>query len=115
MGLDSRRSSLHHEIENDIHFQLRHRSEADMFLLLAQLALVLPAEVLPDPSRFTLQGQVLDATRSPLVDARVAARPDAGGPDRSTTTDPQGRFSLALDPGEYTVEVAVPGFLDATQ
>src|SRR5215510_10580416 len=86
-----------------------------MFLLVALALASLPGEVPPDASRFVLHGQVLDTTRAPLVDAHVAVRPEAGGPDRSATTDAQGRFELALDPGVYTVEVTVPGFLDASQ
>jgi iron complex outermembrane receptor protein len=59
----------------------------------------------------TLSGVVLDPDGKAIVNAPVMLRNESTGAFQSTTTDGMGAFSLAgLQPGVYTVEVAVPGF-----
>jgi catecholate siderophore receptor len=84
-----------------------------MLLLVAVLALPLAADA--GANRFSLRGTVLDSTRAPVVAAPVTAVPDGEGSSASTVTDERGSFTLALEPGDYTVKVAAPGFLEAIQ
>ena len=51
------------------------------------------------------------ATGLPIEGATVTANPGA----RTTTTDGAGAYGLALQPGDYTVEVAAYGYLTASQ
>ena len=50
-----------------------------------------------DEVRFTLNGKVLDSSRSPLPGARVTAVPDHQGPTASTVSDSGGNFTLLLE------------------
>jgi catecholate siderophore receptor len=84
-----------------------------MLLLVAVLALPVAAHA--GATRFSLRGTVLDSTRAPVVAAPVEAVPDGEGSRASTVTDERGSFTLALEPGDYTVRVAAPGFLEAIQ
>ena len=58
-----------------------------------------------------LNGVVLDPDGKVVVNATVLVRNDASGSLQTTVTDGSGHFSVAdLQPGAYTIEVAVPGF-----
>lgn len=58
----------------------------------------------------TLTGTVTDPDSKVVVDAIVMVRNEASGNTKAVTTDGAGRFNAALEPGRYTIEVAVPGF-----
>ncbi|HEX8772416.1 MAG TPA: carboxypeptidase regulatory-like domain-containing protein [Pyrinomonadaceae bacterium] len=58
----------------------------------------------------SLRGQVVDELGAVIVGASVTAT-DAGGAERSTTTNGEGNYVLSgLVPGKYTVRVAAAGF-----
>ena len=63
-----------------------------------------------------LKGRVLDATGGPIGGASVAVR-RAGATDAPLTivTDGYGQFDLPLAPGVYSVMIASPGFVAASQ
>jgi catecholate siderophore receptor len=56
-------------------------------------------------------GRVLDAAGAPIEGAVVVATPSGA----SATSDKAGEFSLALDPGSYTVKITKDGFADSLQ
>ena len=66
-------------------------------------------------ARFALQGRVLDPTGAPVSRARVVAISANQRSTPTTATDANGSFTLALSPGNYTLNVAAPGFLEASQ
>ncbi len=68
-----------------------------------------------DSSRVPIHGRVLDPMRAPIAGARVTAVPDNQGSRPSTLTDQRGEFTLAVDPGRYTITVGALGFLEASQ
>ncbi|MES1254516.1 MAG: TonB-dependent siderophore receptor [Acidobacteriota bacterium] len=66
----------------------------------------------------SLEGRVVDASRAPIVGARVTAVPEAavaGSPRTSTRTDQRGGFVLMIQPGAYTLTVAADGFVEQSQ
>ena len=63
-----------------------------------------------------LSGTVLDPAGSAVPNAAVVARNESSGVVSRTTTDQEGKFSVPnLTPGNYTVEVAAPGFALASR
>jgi catecholate siderophore receptor len=85
-------------------------------ILVSFAQLALPLSVFAAPAdHFSVRGTVLDSTRAPIASARVTATPDGPGPGARTSTDQQGEFGLALEPGGYTVEVLAPGFRPGSQ
>src|SRR5690242_15247436 len=58
-----------------------------------------------------LTGRVLDAAGAPIEGAVVVATPSGA----SAASDKAGEFSLALDPGSYTVKITKDGFADSLQ
>jgi catecholate siderophore receptor len=66
----------------------------------------------PRPS---LRGKVLDPARAAIADARITAVPDGSASSFSTVTDQFGEFSLALEPGNYSVTIVADGFQETTQ
>ena len=59
----------------------------------------------------TVAGVVLDPDGKVIVGAALVIRNEVTGDVRTTTTGASGHFSVAgLQPGLYTIEVAVPGF-----
>jgi catecholate siderophore receptor len=55
---------------------------------------------------------VLDATRKPIADAAVRAVPDGHATTVSMSSTADGKFSLSLKPGAYTLKIQKDGFLD---
>lgn len=84
------------------------------------LAVALVATMLPASARAlfaqggadsTIAGSVLDPDGKAVVDAVVMVRKEDSADMQATTTDGAGRFSQSgLVPGNYAVEIAVPGF-----
>jgi catecholate siderophore receptor len=64
--------------------------------------------------RSLVKGKVLDPNRAAVVGARIDAQTKDGSMG-STVTDQNGEFSLALEPGDYTVTVTADGFSEASQ
>src|SRR5437773_128228 len=60
-----------------------------------------------------MRGRVLDPARAPVRDARITAV--RGGRTAAAVSDAAGEFSLALDPGSYTLTVSATGFRDASE
>ncbi|HXG82695.1 MAG TPA: carboxypeptidase-like regulatory domain-containing protein, partial [Pyrinomonadaceae bacterium] len=61
-------------------------------------------------SQATLRGQVIDALGGIVIGVTVTAA-DAGGTERTATTDEQGQYVFpALAPGRYAIRVNTPGF-----
>jgi hypothetical protein len=61
----------------------------------------------------TLRGQAIDP--SAAVVAGVTVQVAGNGVTRATKTDAQGRYSLTLPPGKYSVQASAPGFQNFTQ
>src|SRR5258708_1054678 len=60
-----------------------------------------------------VRGKVLDPASAPIAAAKITALRD--GRSTAAVSDPAGEFSLALDPGSYTVTVGASGFRDASE
>lgn len=69
------------------------------------------------PDTAALQGSIFDPSNAPLAAARIIATNETTGLVRTTTSDTNGRFSLAGLPAEgaYTVTVEKKGFTDAIE
>jgi tetratricopeptide (TPR) repeat protein len=52
----------------------------------------------------TLAGTAIDAKRQPIAGARIDIQAQAGRKLQSLRTDAQGKFTLALNPGTYTIK-----------
>ncbi len=63
----------------------------------------------------TMRGKILDATRSPIVGARVVANPDGRASGPVTVSDPSGEFTLSLDPWAYVLKITADGFEPMSQ
>src|SRR6516164_5227703 len=62
----------------------------------------------------SIEGLVIDSSRSPVASSRVNARSIETGVTRTTTTDDAGRYLLpSLPVGEYELTVSKPGFRQA--
>src|SRR5712672_508987 len=57
-----------------------------------------------------IAGSVQDPDAKAVVGAVVMSRNEQTGDTQTTTTDGRGHFTLAAQPGTYTLEVVVPGF-----
>lgn len=62
----------------------------------------------------SIGGRVLDPNRAAIAGAKVTAE-SSGRTVGSASTDRNGEFSLALEPGEYTLRVAADGFVNGSQ
>ncbi len=95
---------------------LRPRSDGLTFILVALLAAVIPAFVLPQPgvaqtTAGSITGAVVDPSGATVPDATVAAINTDRNTTTETKTDADGRFVFPiLLPGQYDVTVAAAGF-----
>lgn len=65
----------------------------------------------PERGGAAFHGTVIDPDGKVVVGAALVIRNEATNDVRTTTSDGSGRFTAAgLQPGLYTIEVAVPGF-----
>jgi hypothetical protein len=62
-----------------------------------------------------IYGKVLDPDRNPIAGARITALADGRDSGPSAISGEAGEFSLALDPGNYTLNVVAEGFQTASQ
>lgn len=70
-----------------------------------------PAEAAPAPVTEGIAGTVLDDTGTQALGAEIKVR----GTTTTTLTDEQGRFTLALPPGTYQLDILYPSYKAATQ
>lgn len=85
-----------------------------LVLLFVILAGTMLCEAQVASLRSLVKGKVLDPNRAAVVGAKIVAQTNDGSMG-STVTDQNGEFSLALEPGDYTVRVAADGFSEASQ
>ncbi len=67
-----------------------------------------------ETTQFTLEGNVLDSTKSIIAGAKITAIPERGL-SASTISNESGRYFLLLAPGKYTINVAMPGFSETSR
>jgi outer membrane receptor protein involved in Fe transport len=63
----------------------------------------------------TISGFVHDSLDGVVAGASVIVRPVAGGPERQTTTGPDGRFTIDAPDGDVTIVVRAGGFAETTE
>lgn len=85
-----------------------------LFALMALQAAAQTAAFAPE-NIGKLLGKVVDPTRTPIAGARITVLPHGRDSNPSSISDQDGKFSLALAPGEYTLKVFAEGFEEATQ
>ena len=88
-----------------------HRLLSVLFMLLAG-SLLVQAQV---TTRSSIRGKVFDPNHAPVPGATITAQDKGRSTSVSATSDQNGEFSLRVEPGEYTVRVAAPGFSEVTQ
>lgn len=82
-----------------------------LFLLLT-CPLLIHAQV---TTQSTIRGKVLDPNRAAVPAASVVVEAKGRAASVSATTDQNGEFSVAVEPGEYTVKIAAGGFSEVAQ
>ncbi len=83
--------------------------------LLVLTLLVFPFLALSARAQATLQGKVLDPSRSPIAGAKITAVADGNANGFSTVSGQTGEFSLPLEPGNYTLNILAEGFQEVSQ
>ncbi|MFN2492629.1 MAG: TonB-dependent siderophore receptor [Pyrinomonadaceae bacterium] len=87
--------------------------------LICLLGLVLCAALLAQAQVSTphsqLRGKVFDPNHAGVRIARIVVTPTAGSSRYQAVSDNKGEFSLAVDPGQYTVTVGAEGFAEVSQ
>jgi catecholate siderophore receptor len=83
-----------------------------LFFLL--LTCTLPAHA-QAPAQSSIRGKVLDANRAAVAGASVTARAKGKSAVISASTDEEGEFTLAVEPGEYVLSVVAEGFSEVSQ
>ena len=66
-------------------------------------------------SQAAIQGVIFDPTHAPIAGARITAVSDGSIHGPSTISAQNGKFSLTLPAGNYTLKVAAEGFQEALQ
>jgi catecholate siderophore receptor len=84
-----------------------------LLILLVTGTLLCHAQVVTAQS--SLRGKVLDPNRAVVAGAKIVVEAKGRSSSFSAVTDQDGEFSLALEPGEYTVKVLAEGFSEASQ
>src|SRR5262249_34908864 len=67
---------------------------------------------LAQTSPVTLRGRVLDPNRAAVRGAKITLTSDARQNRKSTVSDDNGDFSVVIEPGNYSLEVAATGFAE---
>jgi catecholate siderophore receptor len=89
------------------------RSTAPSRLLQFLLFLLLTSTLLAHAqvtTQSSIHGKVLDPNRAAVAGATVIAQAKERSASFSATTDQNGEFSLAVEPGEYSLKIAASGF-----
>ena len=63
----------------------------------------------------SIRGKVLDPNRAAVAGASVIAQAKGSSASFSATTDQNGEFSIAVEPGEYEVKIDASGFSEVVQ
>ena len=80
------------------------------------LAIALPAVLAQDTGQRVISGSVRDSQGTPVYGADVLLKSSSNETAVATTTDREGKFSLACDkPGDYALRVKKAGFRDAVE
>src|SRR5215831_25296 len=80
------------------------------------LAIALPAVLAQDIGRRVISGSVRDSSGDPVSRANVLLKNSSNETAATTTTDREGKFSLACDkPDDYALRVSKAGFRDAVE
>jgi hypothetical protein len=88
-----------------------HRLRASAIVCVLAILAVLPATLLAQESRGTLQGRVVDASGAAIPGATVEVLNIATGVVTPTTTNDEGSYRMPfLNPGTYRVTVSLTGF-----
>ena len=90
-------------------------SRATMFVVALALGAILSTPSSATAQGSTLTGVIRDATGAGVPGATVTATNQATNTTRSTTSGPDGSYSLTLDKGSYAVTVTMAGFRRVTQ
>ena len=90
-------------------------SRASVFVVALALTAFTVSAVHAQVSTVPLTGVVRDATGAGVPGATVTATNQATNATRSTSSGPDGTYSLTLDKGTYTVAVTLTGFRRVTQ
>ena len=88
-----------------------------LLLVLPLIARSASAQSAPGPQAhtgFRLVGRVVDPVRAPIAGARITATSEDPATSRSAVTDERGAFTLALEPGRYTIAIAATGFVEVS-
>lgn len=88
-----------------------HRS---LFLLFLSAILISPISAQIPTKKTLLRGKVVDPNRAAIPGADVWASGNSL-PSTAAVTDRNGEFSLALEPGEYSVRVMADGFAEVSE
>jgi hypothetical protein len=93
--------------------QIISRSLLFSLILCGLSVLTAPVTRAQDLDDVTISGRVLDTNNAAIPGAKVTAKLESTGAERSTTTDTEGRYRLIeLGPGIYTVTVTAKGFAE---
>ena len=85
------------------------------FGVLLLLALTAGAPLYAQSTQEPVRGSVRDTTGAAMAGVMLSAMPKGSTTPQTTTTGPDGSFSLALVPGTYTLTVSRAGFRRITQ
>lgn len=88
------------------------RLSRSFLFLLFTCPLLVHAQV---STQSSIRGKVLDPNRAAVPGASVVAEAKERSASFSATTDQNGEFSLAVEPGEYTVRIVASGFSEVSQ
>jgi catecholate siderophore receptor len=69
----------------------------------------------PQSSQASLQGKVLDPSLAPIAGAQIMALQEGRSSGPSTLSGQSGEFSLALEPGKYTLKIFAKGFSETSR
>jgi Carboxypeptidase regulatory-like domain/TonB dependent receptor len=92
-------------------YLLRHPRPLRAFLILAGLALAVPAGIFAQAGNASLRGRITDASGAALPGSTVTAKNPTTGFSRSITSAGDGAYSFpSLPPGSYDVTFEMSGF-----
>ncbi|HYG98212.1 MAG TPA: TonB-dependent siderophore receptor [Terriglobales bacterium] len=72
------------------------------------------SQVVVSSGKVQIKGTVSDSTRARIPGAHVVAVPAGASSGPSVTSDANGEFSLAVEPGDYTLRVSHKGFVSSS-
>src|ERR1700748_1876751 len=116
----SKVASPSEEFSLDSYFSNKHSfRKAGATSILALATLILGSAALPTPAAFAqatptsgaIQGSITDSSGAAVPNAQISITNTATSTTRTATTDSAGLYnSGALNPGQYKIVIAAPGF-----